>query len=144
MNRLSDNWIAFDAKLPYNEHNRTVERICTLTGWKGGGQMLYTIEEIRTKAMPVAIRYDVDALSLFGSYARGDADDKSDLDFLVLKGNMKGLLSYCGMIADLEDIFHCHVDLVIKNAIRDEKFLEEISRDEVNLYERKNGLFFKK
>ena len=27
-----DNWIAFDAKLPYNEHNRTVERICTLTG----------------------------------------------------------------------------------------------------------------
>ena len=95
--------------------------------------MLYTIDEIKTKAMPVAIRYGVEALSLFGSYARGDADEKSDLDFLVLKGSMKGLLSYCGMIADLEDIFHCHVDLVMKNAIKDKKFLEEIGRDEVKL-----------
>lgn len=49
---------------------------------------------------------------------------------------MKGLLSYCGMIADLEDVFHCHVDLVIKNAIKDEQFLETIGKDEVKLYER--------
>lgn len=54
-----------------------------------------TIEEIREKATPIAIRYEVDELSLFGSYARGDADEKSDLDFLILKGNIKGLLSYC-------------------------------------------------
>lgn len=98
--------------------------------------MPYTIEEIRTKAMPIAIQYGVDSLSLFGSYARGDADEKSDLDFLILKGDMKGLLSYCGMIADLEDAFQCHVDLVMKNAIKDERFLEEIGRDEVKLYER--------
>ena len=86
--------------------------------------------------MPIAIRYGVDALSLFGSYARGEADEKSDLDFLIQKGSMKGLLSYCGMIADLEDVFHCHVDLVIKNAIKDEQFLETIGKDEVKLYER--------
>lgn len=98
--------------------------------------MPYTIDEIRTKAVPIAIRYGVDELSLFGSYARGDADEKSDLDFLIRKGSMKGLLSYCGMIADLEDIFHCHVDLVMKNAIKDESFLQEIRRDEVKLYER--------
>ena len=98
--------------------------------------MPYTIDEIRLKAMPIAIRYGVDTLSLFGSYARGEADEKSDLDFLIQKGNMKGLLSYCGMIADLEDAFHCHVDLVIKNAIKDEQFLENIGKDEVKLYER--------
>lgn len=98
--------------------------------------MPYTIDEIKTKAMPVAIRYGVDALSLFGSYARGEADEKSDLDFLILKGSMKGLLAYCGMIADLEDIFHCHIDLVVKNAIKDKNFLEEIVKDEVKLYER--------
>ena len=86
--------------------------------------------------MPIAIHYGVDALSLFRSYARGEADEKSDLDFLVQKGSMKGLLSYCGMIADLEDVFQCHIDLVIKNAIKDEQFLEEIGKDEVKLYER--------
>ena len=98
--------------------------------------MRYTIDEIKTKVRPIAIRYDVDELSLFGSYARGDADEKSDLDFLVPKGSMKGLLSYCGMIAELEDTFHCRVDLVVKSAIRDEKFLEEVDRDEVKLYEK--------
>lgn len=99
--------------------------------------MPYTIDEIKAKVTPVAIRYGVDSLSLFGSYARGDADENSDLDFLIQKGSMKGLLSYCGMIADLEDIFHCHVDLVMKNAIKDEGFLAEVARDEVKLYERK-------
>ena len=98
--------------------------------------MPYTIDEIKAKVTPVAVRYGVDSLSLFGSYARGDADEKSDLDFLIQKGSMKGLLSYCGMVADLEDIFHCHVDLVMKNAIKDDDFLEEVVRDEVKLYER--------
>lgn len=98
--------------------------------------MPYTIDEIRTKAMPIAIRYGVDSFSLFGSYARGDADEKSDLDFLIQKGNVKSLLAYCGMLAELEDVFNCHVDLVVKNAIKDEDFLAEIIRDEVKLYER--------
>ncbi len=98
--------------------------------------MPYSIDEIKTKAIPIAQQYGVDTLSLFGSYARGDADEKSDIDFLIQKGNMKGLLSYCGMIADLEDTFQCRVDLVIKNAVKDKSFLEAIYRDEVILYER--------
>ena len=101
----------------------------------GGIDMPYTIDEIRTKAMPIAIRYGVDSFSLFGSYARGDAHEKSDLDFLIQKGNVKSLLAYCGMLAELEDVFNCHVDLVVKNAIKDEDFLAEIIRDEVKLYE---------
>lgn len=98
--------------------------------------MPYTLDEIKAKAIPIVKEYGIDALSLFGSYARGDADDKSDIDFLIQKGDMKGLLSYCGMIADLEDIFHCHVDVVIKNAVKDAEFLEAIRKDEVMLYER--------
>lgn len=58
--------------------------------------MPYTIDEIKEKAMPIAIHYGVDAFSLFGSCARGEADEKSDLDFLIQKGSMKGLLSHCG------------------------------------------------
>ena len=101
--------------------------------------MPYTIDEIRIKAIPIAIRYGVDTLSLFGSYARGEADAESDLDFLIQKGSMKGLLSYSGMIAELEDEFQCHVDLVIENAIKDKQFLEEIGKDEVKLYERQEA-----
>ena len=96
--------------------------------------MPYTIDEIKAKAVPVAIRYGVDSLSLFGSYARGEADEKSDLDFLLIKGNLRGLLEYCGMINDLEDVFQCHVDLVERDAIKDKEFLKEVAKDEVVLY----------
>lgn len=115
----------------YNVNNREMR-----LNDKGGLYMLYTIDEIKTKAIPIAQQYGIETLSLFGSYARGDADDKSDIDFLIQKGKMKGLLSYCGMVADFEEIFHCHVDVVIKNAIKDREFLEEIQKDEVMLYER--------
>ena len=98
--------------------------------------MPYTIEEIKEKAVPIAIRYGVDSLSLFGSYARGEADDKSDLDFLLMKGKIRGLLEYCGMINDLEDTFHCHVDMVERDAIKDQDFLQEIVKDEVTIYAR--------
>ena len=46
----------------------------------------YTIEMIREKAVPIAKKYEVKKLSLFGSYARGEADDKSDVDFKIENG----------------------------------------------------------
>ncbi len=98
--------------------------------------MQYTIDEIKSKAVPIAIRYEVDSLSLFGSYARGEADEKSDIDFLLRKGKIRGLLGFCSLLNDLESAFSCHVDLVEKEAIKDSQFLQKVISDEVVLYER--------
>ena len=54
--------------------------------------MIYTIEEIKQKAIPIAQEYGVDSMSLFGSYARGEASEDSDLDFFIDRGDIKGLL----------------------------------------------------
>jgi hypothetical protein len=43
--------------------------------------MVYTIDEIKEKAIPVAREYGVDSMGLFGSYARGEATGSSDIDF---------------------------------------------------------------
>ena len=51
-----------------------------------------TIEEIKQKAIPIAQEYGVDSMSLFGSYARGEASEDSDLDFFIDRGDIKGLL----------------------------------------------------
>ena len=45
--------------------------------------MIYTIEEIRRRITPVAVRYRLKAVYLFGSYARGEATDESDIDLLI-------------------------------------------------------------
>lgn len=97
------------------------------------GNKVYTIEEIKAKAIPIAKKYGVKKLSLFGSYARGEADEKSDLDFLYDKINSKEMFAYFSFVQDLEDEFKCHVDLV-SYGVSDKKFLTEIQRDEVILY----------
>ena len=45
--------------------------------------MVYTVEQIRSIASPIAQAYGVKSLSLFGSYARGEATDDSDIDLLT-------------------------------------------------------------
>jgi predicted nucleotidyltransferase len=44
---------------------------------------MFTTETIRNKAKPIAEKYNVVSLELFGSYADGTADENSDVDFLV-------------------------------------------------------------
>ena len=92
----------------------------------------YTLDEIREKVVPVAKKYGVEKIWLFGSYARGDADEKSDVDFLIDRGKIRGL-QYFGFVLDLEEIFKCHVDVVSIN-ITNKKFLDEIGKDEVLIY----------
>lgn len=96
----------------------------------------YTIEEIQAKVIPIAKKYGVRKLWLFGSYARGEADAESDVDFILDEGDgkIRGMISYFGFVLDLEEIFKCHVD-VVTTGISDKEFLAEISKDEVLLYE---------
>lgn len=87
------------------------------------------------KSVPIVKKYGVKSLSLFGSYARNEADDNSDLDFFMDKGDLKGLFKYYSLIEELESSFNCHVDL-ITSSIDDDDFLEQVHKDEVILYER--------
>ena len=47
---------------------------------------VFSIDDIVKLVKPVAGKYGVNAIYLFGSYARGEADENSDLDFLVFGG----------------------------------------------------------
>lgn len=96
--------------------------------------MCFTMEEIKQKSVPLAKKYGIKRLGLFGSYARGEARDDSDLDFLIDTGKMRGLIQYMGFVLDLEDEFGCHVD-VVTDGIEDKDFLNTIKKDEVVLYE---------
>ena len=97
--------------------------------------MVYTIDEIRKRIVPIVIKYGIASIALFGSYARGEATDESDLDFVMDKGDLKGL-RYVSLIHELEREFECHVDVVSKDSSNKE-FLLAIEKEEVLLYERK-------
>ena len=95
--------------------------------------MCYTLEEIRQRTVPIAQRYGIRNLRLFGSYARGEARDDSDVDLRIDKGNLTGLFSYYAMVDELERALGRHVDLVLDDS-RDKAFLEHIAGEELPLY----------
>lgn len=96
--------------------------------------MCYTIDEIKVKVSPIAKNYGIRRASLFGSYARGTANDNSDIDICIDKGKMRSLIQYFAFVNDLEKSLQCHVD-VVTSGIQDEDFLNNILRDEVLIYE---------
>ena len=96
--------------------------------------MSYTINEIKEKTVPIAKEYGIKSMSLFGSYARGDAYDKSDVDIFIDKGKMRSLISYYMFVQELEKVLNCHVD-VVTTGIEDKEFLQQIMIDGVLIYE---------
>ena len=65
-------------------------------------------------------RYGVRRLSLFGSAARDDARDGSDVDLLVEFEGPASSARYFGLQFALEDLLGCPVDLVTDKALRSE------------------------
>ena len=96
--------------------------------------MIYTIPEIRQKTEPIARNYGIRRMSLFGSYARGDAKENSDIDIYIDKGRLRSLLQYFAFVNELEDSLKCHVD-VVTTGITDKDFLDNITAEGVLLYE---------
>ena len=94
---------------------------------------IYTLDEIKAIAAPIARQYSVAAMYLFGSYARGEATPKSDLDFRIDKGQLRSLFQLSGMQIALEDGFQKNLDLLTSQNIEPE-FLATIQPEEVLVY----------
>lgn len=94
---------------------------------------IYTVDEIREIAVPIAQRHGVAALYLFGSYARGEATEDSDIDFLMDGGQIASLYQLAAFRLDLEDAFGKTVDLLTLGH-NDQVFIRKIRKDEVMIY----------
>lgn len=94
---------------------------------------IYTVGEIKTVLAPIASKYGVKSIYLFGSYARGEATENSDVDLRVDKGELKGMFALCGLYSDIEEALQIKVDLLTTGSLADE-FLKEIRKEEVLIY----------
>ncbi|MBN9483396.1 MAG: nucleotidyltransferase [Bacteroidetes bacterium 43-93] len=72
-------------------------------------------------------RYGIQALALFGSYSREDANTDSDVDILVELKSPIGI-RFIDLADELETLLHRKVDLVSRNGIKP-KYFASIERD---------------
>lgn len=64
--------------------------------------------------------YKAEIKGIFGSYARGDEREESDIDVLVDFGEGAGLFDLVGLGLFLEEKLHCKVDVVPQRSLREE------------------------
>ena len=77
-----------------------------------------SFSSIKRKALPVLKRHEVKRAAIFGSFARGTANSKSDVDFLIeYKGKNKTLFDLVGLKLDLEEILDRKVDVITYRSI---------------------------
>ena len=105
--------------------------------------MVYTIAEIQAAILPVAEKHGLKAVYLFGSYARGEATEDSDIDLLIDTDGtaIKSLLQLSSVCCDLEEALEKPVDLVTVSSLTqsvrmpsEEQFRGTIWKERVNLY----------
>ena len=73
---------------------------------------VFTIENIAALVKPLAEKYQIQQIYLFGSYARGEAGVDSDLDFLVYGGEKTLNLSNIFSLAEeLREVLNKKVDV---------------------------------
>ena len=73
---------------------------------------LRTLAERRSQILGLAERYRAGEVRVFGSVARGDATEDSDVDLLIKPRRGCSLFDLGGLLEDLQELLGCRVDLV--------------------------------
>ena len=91
---------------------------------------ILTIEDIVDLVKPIAEKYHVQKIYLFGSYARGEAGIDSDLDFLVYGGEGFKLTTIFALAEDLREALKKKVDVFEIHEINtDSEFYNTIMKE---------------
>ena len=84
----------------------------------------------REEILSIAARHGARNVRVFGSVARGEDDDKSDIDLLVEFESGRSLLDHAGLWLELQDLLGCKVDVVSERGIKP-RIRERVLREAV-------------
>jgi uncharacterized protein len=94
------------------------------------------IQHFAPQIMKIAQKYGISKIYVFGSIARGDATDQSDVDFLVEMQEGASLFGVGGFSFEAEKLLGIHVDIVplsVLPQISDREFVDRIQRDAITI-----------
>lgn len=77
-----------------------------------------SVEEIKQRILPILQKYNIKRAGLFGSYARGEMREDSDIDILVEVADDISLLDFVGIKLEIEEVLGKKIDLAEYNTIK--------------------------
>ncbi|PIZ65061.1 nucleotidyltransferase [Candidatus Roizmanbacteria bacterium CG_4_9_14_0_2_um_filter_39_13] len=75
------------------------------------------IESIKYTMSPVFEKYGITYAAIFGSFARGEAKETSDIDLMVRLGKPMGMIDYMKFINSLESVTKRKVDVLTEKSL---------------------------
>ena len=73
----------------------------------------------RAEILRLAEQHGARNIRMFGSVARGEATEESDVDFLVDLEPGRSLLALGGLLMDLRELLGCPVDVVTEKGLKE-------------------------
>lgn len=92
-----------------------------------------TIKQIKERIFPILKKHNINEIYLFGSYARGEANNNSDVDIYCEHGDIKSLLKISHLEEELEQSLGKKIDLVFIGSEMDEFFEKQLKADLIKL-----------
>lgn len=126
--RTPSPWVAkmvysYLKQYPKNQHG-------IITKTKG----IYEVNQIKDALLPLTIKYDINKIILYGSYAKGKQDPLSDID-LAVGGNIKGI-KFFGLLENVSNALVKSVDLIHLSQIDSKSDIYRNVMNGIVLYER--------
>lgn len=95
-----------------------------------------SLDDIKNTVIPFCSEYPIRKIGVFGSYARGQADEESDIDLVVDFESEIGLLEFSGLKVRLENALKKKIDLVEPETMF-ESIRINMEKEVIVIYEKK-------
>ncbi len=92
-----------------------------------------TIKQIKERIIPVFKKYNIHEIYLFGSYARGEANNQSDIDIYCESGDIKTFIDQGYLEEELMEALGKDVDIVFIGSRMNELFKEQLEKDKIRI-----------
>lgn len=107
--------------------------------------MIYTIDEIKNRVLPIAKKHNINVIYLFGSYSRNEAAETSDIDLIIDRTGteIKSLLQLSKVYCELEEAFDKKIDFITLDSLYQEiqmpsekSFRKNVFKDMIEIYKK--------
>ena len=92
-----------------------------------------TIKQIKERILPILNKHHINEVYLFGSYARGEANNKSDVDIFCEPGDIETFIDQGYLEDELKESLKKDVDIVFIGSTMDDFFKEQLEKDKIKL-----------